>query len=456
MSSYTLSEKIKNRLPNKKTFLAFFIFLITLTFGSMVALANENTVTVETDVLNVRLGPGLSHDVMTTVNEDDRLFLLGEENKWYKVRLSDDQVGWVASWLVHSGEITQDNPEFAKVTGTEVNIRQFSNTESEILGTVYKDTELQVLYQENDWYQILYMGRVAWIHADYIKMMEVAPVEDVQIASSPAENSIIEIGESVTNIRALPSTESEVIYYAQPSEQFEFIEQSDDWYHIRIDENTTGYVAGWVASIYENEMITPDANVGIESNEARYARTVSSLAEATIVIDAGHGGYDPGAVSLDESISEKKITLSTAQLLQNRLQDAGTNVIMTRSNDDFISLDNRVEIGHAHNADLFISLHYDAVEEVNSMSGTTTYYHFDSDLEIANTINRYLSQNGPLVNNGVRLGNYYVLRTNRQPSILLELGYMNNTLDTQHIDTHAYQATIVEAIYQGLRDYYGQ
>ena len=90
------------------------------------------------------------------------------------------------------------------------------------------------------------------------------------------------------------------------------------------------------------------------------------------------------------------------------------------------------------------------------MSGTTTYYYFDSNLELANIINRYLAQNGPLENNGVRLGDYFVLRSNRQPSILLELGYMNNDVDVQYIDTPSYQATVVEAIYQALREYYGQ
>ena len=108
MSSNTITKKIENKLPNKKAFIAFFILLISLTFGAMVALANENTVRVETAVLNVRLGPGLSHEVLTQAKENDRLFLLGEENKWYKVRLNNDQVGWVASWLVSSGEITQE------------------------------------------------------------------------------------------------------------------------------------------------------------------------------------------------------------------------------------------------------------------------------------------------------------------------------------------------------------
>jgi len=225
MSSDSLSDKLKNKLPKKSVFITFFIVLISLTFGAMVALANENTVVVETDILNVRYGPGLSHDVMTQVEEDDRLFLLGEENKWYKVRLGDDQVGWVASWLVDSNDVIQGDQQFARVTGEAVNIRQFSNTDSEILGTVYRDTELQVLYQEGQWYQVLYMGRVAWIHGDYIEIIDAAPAEDVQTTSEAvSDSSVVVIGEAPsTNIRSEPYMSGEVIHRADPGEQFEYI-----------------------------------------------------------------------------------------------------------------------------------------------------------------------------------------------------------------------------------------
>ncbi len=458
MSSDSLSDKLKNKLPKKSVFITFFIVLISLTFGAMVALANENTVVVETDILNVRYGPGLSHGVMTQVEEDDRLFLLGEENKWYKVRLGDDQVGWVASWLVDSNDVIQGDQQFARVTGEAVNIRQFSNTDSEILGTVYRDTELQVLYQEGQWYQVLYMGRVAWIHGDYIEMIDAAPAENVQTTSEAvSDSSVVVIGEAPsTNIRSEPSMSGEVIHRADPGEQFEYIESAGDWYQIRVNEHQTGYVSGTVASIGTKEDVEETDAAETESSQAQYARTATNLAEATIVVDAGHGGHDSGAISSNEAIQEKDIALSTALLLRNRLQDAGSNVILTRSTDDFISLDQRVQTSHAHQADLFISLHYDAVEVTNTMNGTTTYYYSEDDLDLANTVNRYLSQSGPLDNNGVRLGDYYVLRTNRQPAILLELGYMNSQTDLQHIDTEAYQSTIVEVIYQALRDYYGQ
>lgn len=457
MSSKIISEKLKRILPNKNIFIGLFMFMLTITFSVIVALANENMVVVETAVLNVRYGPGLSHDVLTQVEENDRLFLLGEENKWYKVRLSDDQIGWVASWLVDSNDILHDDQQFAIVTADAVNIRQFSTTDSNIIGAVYKDSELQILYQEGDWYQVLYMGQVAWIHGDYVDIIttpSAAQADSVQ--DIPTDSTVVVIGNAQsTNIRSLASMDGEVIHTAGPGERFQYIESVGSWFHIRINENLTGYVADSVATLSTVET-QAESVASQDLTGSQYARSISNISEATIVIDAGHGGRDSGAVSADNSIFEKDITLSTAILLRNRLQDAGANVILSRSSDEFVSLDDRVITGHNYQADLFISLHYDAIEVANSMSGTTTYYYSESNLELANTVNRYLAQLGPLNNNGVRHGNYYVLRANKQPSILLELGYMNSDIDIQHIDTIAYQSTIVEAVYQALREYYGQ
>lgn len=457
MSSKIISDKLKRILPNKNIFIGLFMFMLTITFSVIVALANENMVVVETAVLNVRYGPGLSHDVLTQVEENDRLFLLGEENKWYKVRLSDDQIGWVASWLVDSNDILHDDQQFAIVTADAVNIRQFSTTDSNIIGAVYKDSELQILYQEGDWYQVLYMGQVAWIHGDYVDIIttpSAAQADSVQ--DIPTDSTVVVIGNAQsTNIRSLASMDGEVIHTAGPGERFQYIESVGSWFHIRINENLTGYVADSVATLSTVET-QAESVASQDLTGSQYARSISNISEATIVIDAGHGGRDSGAVSADNSIFEKDITLSTAILLRNRLQDAGANVILSRSSDEFVSLDDRVITGHNYQADLFISLHYDAIEVANSMSGTTTYYYSESNLELANTVNRYLAQLGPLNNNGVRHGNYYVLRANNQPSILLELGYMNSDIDIQHIDTIAYQSTIVEAVYQALREYYGQ
>lgn len=435
-------------MPSKNIFLVILFLFLSITVASTVVLANENRVTVQADVLNVRMGPGLSHDVMTQVHQEDQLNVLGEENQWYKVRLSNDQIGWVASWLVENEEITADNQEFGRVTGTSVNIRQFASTDSEAIGTVYQGAELQILYQDGDWYQVLYMGRVAWIHADYLELIDTA--SDSLVSAESQSTQEVTVGSSSVNIRTSPSTDAEVLTSANPGESFTYLGSEGDWYEIQLDNDTTGYIASWVVSL--DTVSTTEQ----ESAEAQVSRTATDISEATIVIDAGHGGRDPGAIATNGAFTEKEIALRTSQLLARRLQDAGANVVMTRDDDSFVSLNNRAVLSESSGADTFISIHYDAMDTPNSMSGTTTYYYSEAERGLAETVNNYLAQYGPLSNNGVRTGDYFVLRNNRQPSILLELGYLNHDHDITVVNTDSYQATIVEAIYQGLREYFAQ
>jgi N-acetylmuramoyl-L-alanine amidase len=95
---------------------------------------------------------------------------------------------------------------------------------------------------------------------------------------------------------------------------------------------------------------------------------------ATIVIDAGHGGVDPGAIAADGT-REKDITLATAKTLRGLLQARGFRVVMTREGDTFLPLRRRVEIARAAGADLFISLHADSLDRAdkNQIGGASIY-----------------------------------------------------------------------------------
>lgn len=430
---------------SKRTFILIVITLLALLTGSLVALANENKVTVLATHLNVRYGPGLSHEILTQVNEDDQLQILGEENQWYKVRLSNNNIGWVASWLVENQEVSVENRVMGRITGNEVNVRQFSSVDSTPLGTVHLNDEYQILYSENDWIQILYHNRVAWIHSDYIERTETTVSAD----ASQHESKRIRIGMGPTNVRVNPTTESSIVTTINETSEFTVNEEVDGWYGIELSDGTQAYVASWLS-----EAAGPEESATISapdtSSTAHYA---TSLAEATIVIDAGHGGHDPGAVARS-GFTEKEVALNTSLYLADSLKRAGANVILTRNDDSFISLNDRVYYAHRAQADAFISIHYDAVEVPNTMSGTTTYYYSEAERALADSINHQLTQNGPLRNNGVRHGNFFVLRNNGQASVLLELGYLDNDHDITVVNTDHYQRTIADAIYQGLSLYF--
>jgi len=425
----------------KRNFLIIIAIFVCISLASIVALANDNTVIVETSVLNVRQGPGLSHDVITTVHEDERLHVIERQNEWMKIRLDDNQVGWVASWLVYQPEITTESQQTAVITGDYVNIRSQATTDSEILGVVEKDSEVNVVYQDGNWSQIVYNDQVAWVSSYYISFVN---GDASEVPSSEASN-IVTVLDTESNVRSTPSTSSDVVGRAPAGATYTYLATVNGWHKIQYDENTVGYIADFLVEF--NGQIIPDETADVPQESSN-----TPIADSTIVIDAGHGGHDPGAVNQD--MYEKHLTLNTALKLQHRLASTGANIIMTRSDDQYISLAGRVSDSLNSHADAFISLHYDAVATPNSMNGTTTYYYSDSDQGLAEAVNSSLASNSPLSNNGIRVGDYYVLRNNSRPSLLLELGYMSSDTDLEYIFTDQYQDQVADAIYQGLITYF--
>ncbi|WP_034550202.1 N-acetylmuramoyl-L-alanine amidase [Carnobacterium funditum] len=427
---------------NLIVFLAIILF-ISITAFSTIVLANKNTVKVDASVVNIRTGPGLSYDIMTQVVGGEKINILTEENEWYKIRLSNDQIGWVASWLIGNTEFSAASNKLGKISVETANIRSEGNLEATILGKATKGTELTVLFQQNNWTQIQYNGQVAWVSSDLIEITaEKKSIIPTSITAKKNEDASIEtvtVRSEGTNIRNGPSINDTILYKASKGDNFTYLSTKGEWYKVKNSDGKTGYVANWVVDLSGNKTAAPSANI-------------TSLAEATIVIDAGHGGEDPGAPA--SNYNEKQATLKTAIALSSRLKQAGVNVILTRNSDEFVSLNQRTVTSNQVSADAFISIHYDSTEIPNEVSGTTTYYYHENDKNLAETINKQLQVNNPLPNNGTRFGDYYVLRENSQPAVLLELGYLNHTVDQATIYTDSYSAFAVESIYQALNNYF--
>ena len=437
--------KKNNKLKQPKflsVFLAIILFISITTFSTLV-LANQNTIRIDASVVNIRTGPGLSYDIMTQIVGGEKINILSEENEWYKIRLSNDQIGWVASWLIGNTEFSAASNKSGTITVKRANIRSEGNLEASIIGVATKGSELTVLFQQNNWTQVQYNGQVAWVSSDLIEITsKKKPIIPILTSTKKDKNNSIEtvtIRSEGTNIRNGPSIDETVLFKASKGDNLTYLSTKGEWYKIKNSEGQTGYVANWVVDLSENQAAAPSANI-------------TSLAEATIVIDPGHGGEDPGAPAL--SYNEKQATLKTALTLATRLEQAGVNVILTRDSDEFISLNDRAYASNQALADAFISIHYDSTDTPNEISGTTTYYYHEKDKKLAKTINDQLKVNSPLPNNGNRFGNYYVLRENTQPSVLLELGYLNNTVDQSTIYTDSYRAFAVESIYQALNNYF--
>jgi len=178
--------------------------------------------------------------------------------------------------------------------------------------------------------------------------------------------------------------------------------------------------------------------------------TKQNLNKHTVVIDAGHGGSDPGAMR--NNVLEKKITLEIAQLVAKDLQAQGATVYMTRKDDTFVSLSDRVTISNEKKPDLFVSIHINASEN-ETVHGIETHYYKDDSLDFAKQIHKSIMSKIDEKNRGVIKSRFYVVRHTTAPSVLLELGFISNEQERELMQTKKRQEAFAEAITEGIINY---
>ncbi len=174
----------------------------------------------------------------------------------------------------------------------------------------------------------------------------------------------------------------------------------------------------------------------------------------TVVVDPGHGGKDSGGHG--NGLVEKQLTLETAKLLQNDLRADGFRVVMTRTDDRFYLLDERVAManGQRGNNAILVSVHYDA--SGRNASGVTTFYWRTDSHGLATRVQRALVAETGLPSVGVVRRRLRVTRNPDVPCLLVECGYMTNKSDAAKISQPAFRARIAAGIAKGIREQQNQ
>lgn len=174
-----------------------------------------------------------------------------------------------------------------------------------------------------------------------------------------------------------------------------------------------------------------------------------------VIIDPGHGGKDPGAIGLG-GLQEKNVILPISKQITALLEKQGVQVVMTRDSDYFVDLAPRVTIAERANADLFVSIHANAMPANRTdISGIETYY-FSSGDRLARAIHSSVLQNVNIRDRGVRKARFYVLRKSSMPSVLVEVGFVTGNEDSSRLGTSAYQNQMAAAIANGILQYIKQ
>lgn len=256
---------------------------------------------------------------------------------------------------------------------------------------------------------------------------------------------------------------------------------------------------------FRRQGVPPQLTPNIELRGTTVGQTVPNKTKPVIVIDPGHGGLDPGAAGYGR-IQEKRLVLKVGLALRDRLHATNRfKVVMTRDRDVFVPLDERVEIARNVRADLFVSLHADAIAQqslASSISGATIYTLSKRasdarakrladkenaadqlaglpiasnaardqvegilyDLMQRETVSRtdqfkdYLVRSMrrqiAVARSPHRSAAFRVLRQPQTPSVLIELGYMSNPSELRRMQTKAWQQAAVSAIASAIQTYF--
>src|SRR5881398_293464 len=168
----------------------------------------------------------------------------------------------------------------------------------------------------------------------------------------------------------------------------------------------------------------------------------------TVVVDAGHGGKDNGAYRKFGG-AEKIANLDVAQRLSRKLRESDLKIVMTRSTDIFIPLEQRVAIENAQKNSIFVSIHFNDSRR-RGIHGFETYYHAANSYDLANRIQSKLMTIPHSANRGVHTANFRVLRLANYPAVLVECGFLSNRLEGGQARDAEYRETLADRIAEAV------
>lgn len=241
---------------------------------------------------------------------------------------------------------------------------------------------------------------------------------------------------------------------------------------------------------------TPPPSPTIDTTLQRVAASAFPLAVRRVVLDAGHGGNDPGAAS--PGLMEKDVTLDIGRRLRHLLEQNGFEVVATRPDDRTIPLRDRAHLANATRSDIFVSIHVNSLAAHTSSHGVETYYlgptsdpsltrlaaaensgsgysmadlrklldgiyadaKRDESLQLASTVQQQLysrlrSSDPGLSNWGVKRAPFVVLVATDMPAILAEVGCISNSREATMLGKPEYRQKIADALFHGIHAYAG-
>ncbi|MFS0751338.1 N-acetylmuramoyl-L-alanine amidase [Oceanobacillus sp. 1P07AA] len=318
----------------------------------------------------------------------------------------------------------------AIVNGEGVNVRSGPGSEYDSIGNVNDGQSYPLVQQQNDWVEIDYNGESGWVSQEYINIERTEQEYD-EIDSDSAETMY-----NNTHLRSGPSVNDAIIEYVDQGTILNIVHSEKEWLEVEYEEST---------AFVHRDFVTDTTK--LPNNDG--------FKNKTIVIDPGHGGRDVGAIGTSNTY-EKDFTFLTAQELASELTYLGADVHLTRSHDEFISLNSRASYTNFVDTDAFISIHYNSVADLPDVTGIETFYYSDQMKPLAESVHQGMVRASGDEDRGISYGDFQILRLSLQPSLLLELGFISNKEQEALLSTNGYQKQLVSGILEGLSKHFNR
>ncbi|QEK12959.1 AMIN domain-containing protein [Crassaminicella thermophila] len=208
-------------------------------------------------------------------------------------------------------------------------------------------------------------------------------------------------------------------------------------------------------SIEANGIITDEIIIRLQNRKIGPSKYTKKL----IVIDPGHGGKDPGTSNKELKLLEKDLALDTAMRLKELLEEAGFDTFITRDDDTYVGLYERPEIANGLNADAFVSVHYNYVDN-KRVSGVETLYADDPVRDckrfatmIQEEMVKGLKANDRKIQNKPQ---FVVIRETKMPAVIAEVAFLSNPREARLAATPAYRQKAAQALFNGIKRYFDE
>jgi N-acetylmuramoyl-L-alanine amidase len=461
------------------------IILIMLIFQTTVFALDLGRINI--DAINITNEPNYESKVLDKLNKNDHINILDSRDNYYKIKAPSGKTGWIDKFFVN----VQPQRYFFNTCGANANLRMSPTTSSKIIGQVEDGGKLKYIDTFHSWYVVEYKGMEAFV-ASWLG----------DIVSDGSH--LVHFIDEPINIRSNPSLEGEVISRGYKYDGYKYLGEEYGWFKLGLDDGSLGYAAGWLLSLDNNfyinnilyfknttdnlrlrsgpslnheiitvmpkntevrvielegewnKVVTWDGYVGFCHDD--YLEETLPLSGKTIVLNPGHGGKDPGAISSSGRF-EKDVNLSVSFMVRDVLEDFGANVVMTRDKDIYISRVARAKMADDLNADIMFSIHHNALNNSNYY-GMSTYYDTKGNKSgaessrLAESIYDSVVGINSIYRDGIYDRNFEVLRSTNTPAALIEIGFMTNAWEEKNIQNYSFQQEVSRQIAFGILDYF--